>query len=154
MENVSKALLIAGAILVAVLIIGVGMYINNSATGSTQAALDSFSTQETEAFNNQLEQYLGEKKGSDVDGLIGKLIANSATYKDELDKVPSFIIDSKVNTKGTKVSNAERPTTSGNVGEYVNQLSAIRSALEAKHNYKIEVSYDTTGYIGEIKLIY
>ena len=154
MENVSKALLIAGAILVAVLIVGVGMYINNSATGSTQMALDTFSTQETEAFNNQLEPYLGEKKGSDIDGLIGKLIANSATFKNQLEKIPSFTIVSKVNAKGTKIENAERPATSGETSTYVSQLSAIRNALEAKHNYKVEVAYDTTGYIGEIKLIY
>lgn len=154
MENVSKALLIAGAILVAVLIVGVGMYINNSATGSTQIALDNFSSQETEAFNNQLEPFIGDKKGSDIDGLIGRLIANSATFKEELEKIPSLVIDSKINAKGTKVSNAERPATSKDVGTYVNQLSSIRNALESKHSYKVEVSYDSTGYIGEIKVIY
>ena len=33
-------------------------------------------------------------------------------------------------------------------------INSILNALEAKHNYKVEVAYDTTGYIGEIKLIY
>lgn len=62
MENSSKALLIAGAILLAILLIGVGMYTYNSTSTSVTASTDSMSTHETDAFNNQFTMYDGEKK--------------------------------------------------------------------------------------------
>ena len=86
--------------------------------------------------------------------LIGTLISNSSTYKDDLNKVPSFVIDNKINLKDSNVENATRPEDSKHVDEYVAQLSTIRNNIEQNHKYTIELSYDSTGLIGEIKLIY
>ena len=111
-------------------------------------------THETDAFNNQFIMYDGQKTGSDVKSLIATLISNASTYKDDLNHVPSFIIDSKINQKNTDVEDATRPEDSKHVDEYVSQLSTIRNLIEQKHKYTIQFSYDTTGLIGEIKLIY
>ena len=46
MENASKALLIAGAILLAILIIAIGMFIYNSAQSTINNSMQSMSTQE------------------------------------------------------------------------------------------------------------
>ena len=46
MENATKALMIAGAVLIAILIIGVGMMIYNSAQGSIEGATSKISQQE------------------------------------------------------------------------------------------------------------
>ena len=59
MENASKALIIAGAILLSILIIAIGMFIYNSAQSTINDSMTSFSTQEIEAFNNNFESYKG-----------------------------------------------------------------------------------------------
>ena len=51
MENASKALIIAGAILISILIIAIGMYIYSSSTSSIENAISSMNTQEVQAFN-------------------------------------------------------------------------------------------------------
>ena len=61
MENASKALLIAGAVLVVILIIGVGMLIYTSATGAIQEGVNRMSVQEQNMFNQQFEQYVGSR---------------------------------------------------------------------------------------------
>ena len=88
MENASKALLIAGAILLCILIIAIGIFIYNSAQGTIVSSLNSLSTQEIEAFNNQFISYLGAQKGTNIKNLMGKLIANASTNCDEPAKIP------------------------------------------------------------------
>ena len=71
MENASKALLIAGAVLVVILIIGVGMLIYTSATGAIQEGVKRMSVQEQNMFNQQFEQYVGSRiNGSNVRALL------------------------------------------------------------------------------------
>ena len=60
MENASKALIIAGAILIAIVLITLGVVIlqqGNSTTGAGETALNS---REIESFNSQFQQYEGE----------------------------------------------------------------------------------------------
>ena len=66
MENASKALLIAGAILLCILIIAIGMFIYNSAQSTITESMNSMSTQEIEAFNNQFSGYEGVQSGSNI----------------------------------------------------------------------------------------
>jgi len=80
MENASKALLIAGAVLIVILLIGIGMLIYSRSTGVVQTASDSMSSQEIQAFNSQFELYRGEQKGSAVKRLIATVIASNANY--------------------------------------------------------------------------
>lgn len=56
MENASKALIIAGAILLAILIIGLGIYIYNQASNSvSDTGMDKMAVRQ---FNGQFEPYL------------------------------------------------------------------------------------------------
>ena len=62
MENASKALIIAGAILLAILIIGLGMFIYNQAADTLDGAqLDG---QKVDSYNREFLQYEGTKQGS------------------------------------------------------------------------------------------
>ena len=64
MENASKALIIAGAILLSILIIALGVFVFNqakSAVGNT-----GLSDQEVAAFNSKFDSYEGNQKGSSV----------------------------------------------------------------------------------------
>jgi len=83
MENASKALIIAGAILISILIIGIGMAVINattSVTDSTGAAMDK---QQLETFNSEYTSYVGDnQRGSLVKTLVDKINANNATNED------------------------------------------------------------------------
>lgn len=74
MDNASKALVMVGAILIAVMLISLGVflftYARDQAEGQTQV-MDSLSAS---AFNEQFLSYCGTKvKGSTVKSLIGKI---------------------------------------------------------------------------------
>ena len=72
MENASKALIIAGAILLSILIIAIGMYIYNSSTNSIYSAADQISSQEQQSFNSQWESYDQVQPCSSVKNKITK----------------------------------------------------------------------------------
>ena len=75
MENASKALIIAAAILLSILIIALGMRVFNSANSTAGKA--NMSGEEAAAFNSQFEAYEGDQKGDAVRALIAKIKASN-----------------------------------------------------------------------------
>ena len=59
MENASKALIIAGAILISILIIGLGVFIYQQAQSTVSKA--NLNSQEAQAQNQQFDNYMGSK---------------------------------------------------------------------------------------------
>ena len=57
MENASKALLIAGAVLLVIAIIGIGMYILQSTSGIQDQATQSMSELEIQNFNQKFDKF-------------------------------------------------------------------------------------------------
>ena len=102
MENASKALIIAGAILLAILLISLGIMIFNQAqdtvsgSGMDQAAVTSF--------NNQLLKYEGSKKGTMVKAMIQEVLAINA----ESDNNDSILVQVQFNSEAATTT----PTTS------------------------------------------
>ena len=78
MENASKALLIAGAILIAILLIAIGMMVFNSAKGVIDTSTSNMSDTEKTAFNKQFTVYDGVQSGSNVKELITKINTNNS----------------------------------------------------------------------------
>lgn len=152
MENASKALLIAGAILLCILIIAIGMFIYNSAQSTITDSLTSLSTQEVEAFNNQFTSYEGIQTGSNVRALMGRLIANADTYADEPAKIPAVVID-KVTSKDTAAKKTV-VTTAGETQNYIDACGSIRNKVETKHEYYIEINYQKNGLIDVVTITY
>ena len=74
MENASKALIIAGSILLSILIIALGMYIFSSTNGVTDDT--TLSQMETSTFNGKFEKFKGSQSGTQVSALIDALISN------------------------------------------------------------------------------
>ena len=80
MENASKALIIAGAILLAILLISLGIMIFNQAqdtvtnSGMTEAELTSF--------NNKFVKYEGKQKGTMVKSMMQEVKSNNANSSD------------------------------------------------------------------------
>ena len=78
MENASKALIIAGAILVAILLISVGIIIMNSINEPLQEAQDKSNSQAAQMFNYKYQQYSGpDKTAQEAKALITLINSNT-----------------------------------------------------------------------------
>lgn len=87
MENASKALIMAGAILIAIIVISLGVLVfrNMSATVRQEANLDK---QKKVAFNSKISPYLGENvSGSQLNTLVQLIRTINATAKFEDEKI-------------------------------------------------------------------
>ena len=60
MDNASKALIMAGAILISVAIVGIGIYIFSVANGITNDAVNSMESTQVQMFNNQFYRYAND----------------------------------------------------------------------------------------------
>ena len=110
MENASKALIIAGAILLSILLISLGIMIFNTAQDTTK---NSGMTQaQVSAFNNKCSKYEGKIKGSEVRSLIQEVVASNG---DDNNKNASRQItinkDSKAIVSGTTADSSSILTT-------------------------------------------
>ncbi len=87
MENASKALIIAGAILISILLIAISMYIYKSAQGTIQTAAGQMGQQDKQMYNATIEKYIGQsKKGTEVKQMIEEIISNNNQYVNETGK--------------------------------------------------------------------
>ena len=78
MENASKALIIAGAILLSILIVSLGIMVFQSAKNTVSSS--NLNKQEIESFNSQWEGYEGTKKtASEVRSVAQAIIASNAS---------------------------------------------------------------------------
>lgn len=75
MENASKALIIAGAILLSILLISLGIMIFNTAQDTTKNS--GMNQAQVASFNNKFTKYEGDIKGSEVRSLIQEIIASN-----------------------------------------------------------------------------
>lgn len=93
MENASKALLMAGGVLIAVLIISLFVYMFTSASSMFQTEEDVERAQEIEEYNKQYESYNRKLlRGTDLISLMNKAISNNAKYQDDVDTLEEYKI--------------------------------------------------------------
>lgn len=71
MENASQALIIAGAILLAILLIAIGMFIFNKANTSIQDAAKGMDKNAIAVVNGKFTPYQGKISGTEFKGLLG-----------------------------------------------------------------------------------
>ncbi len=110
MENASKALIIAGAILLAILIIGLGMFIYQQAAGVMQGI--NMSQEEIQAFNAKFDQYEGNNvRGANVNALLNQIVNNNLSTDDDSRKIkvtpsgtPAIEVSTDANGKATKIT--------------------------------------------------
>ena len=82
MENASKALIIAGAILLAILIISLGIMIYQQAAGVVNN--NAMSEVDITSFNQKFTQYAGNNiRGAQVNSLLDQIQTNNVTYQDD-----------------------------------------------------------------------
>ena len=130
MENASKALIIAGAILLAILLISLGIMVFRQASGVVDSnAMDEVAVS---SFNQKFEQYCGANiRGANVNALISTVNQNNNTYSDDV-------------SKKITLYNGEKPA-SGTGG------TAWSGKAKTGKSYKVESVADAkSGYITAI----
>ena len=108
MENASKALIIAGAILLAILIISLGILIYNQASGVVNN--NAMSEVEVQQFNQKFTQYEGDRvRGATVNSMLQTVLSNNISQ--DGDRKVSVTLDSKDILSTTATSISTRATT-------------------------------------------
>ena len=142
MENASKALIIAGSILIAILIISLGLMVFNTMSNSVKNNT-SLDKQTISAFNSRLEPYIGETRpGSQVNTLrqVAISINNNAKVQGGSLQYVNMTIDGKSVTSYNRESNVvtigteSQPTVKAEPGKF----------------YKVEGTYSSNGLINTI----
>lgn len=79
MENASKALLIAGAILIVIVLISIGMMIVSSSQDTIGQVGDLTTGQAVRTFNEQYQNYQGDQRGASVKTLLNLVSVNNSS---------------------------------------------------------------------------
>ena len=150
MENASKALIIAGAILLSILIIALGIFVFNAAKGAVNT--DQLDATEIQAFNEPIIQYEGRQMGSQVKSLLGTLITNAGNNKDANERLP----DIKYVPKDGPIVNQKLQNIVSNVqNTRINEMNNLKSKIANSHYYTVEFTYDdATGLVKQVTITY
>ena len=140
MENASKALIIAGAILLSIAIIGIGMYIYTTAQQTIQSA--NMSQQEITAYNSEFIKYEGTQNGSNVKALLQTVRTHNAVNKD--DKSKQIV----VNNGGTSSGNVDDTADGSNSQSIASDISSTTAGTQ----YDVTFDYSSTGLIKRINI--
>ena len=143
MENASKALIIAGAILLAIAIIGVGMYVFNNAQESVQGT--DMTEEEVAAYNGDFDVYAGSVRGSRAKTLIDTVNNHNLTASDDSNKIQVVMGTGNATVNVQDID--EDQTTTG----YLTGEECKGDILDAS-TYDISFGYDSRS--GKITTIY
>lgn len=131
MENASKALIIAGAILLAILLISLGIMIFNQAQDTVNNS--GMSQAEITAFNNKFLKYEGTQKGSVVKSLINEVLATNQ----------SLSTSEQVKVTVVKKGNGEEITKA--------TATPTTSAVDIAQSYTVKLTY-SNGRVTQIDI--
>ena len=142
MENASKALIIAGAVLVSILIVSLGVLVFNNFSGSARE-MAKMDKEEIAAFNSKITPYLGESiSGSQVNALIQYVISTDISAVQSGETYKAITITFPGNSSGIKVNNSSV--------DYGTNTKRVETG-SGKY-YKVEGSYDSNGLITTINV--
>lgn len=142
MENASKALIIAGAILLAILLISLGILIFNQAQDTVNNS--GMSEAEIAAFNNKILKYEGDAQpGSVVKSLVNEIIATNKVQSETSSGrgITVTLTDSKITGVNDKKV----------VDPSVTAETTATNDIKTSKTYKVEVKY-SKGVITQVNL--
>ena len=145
MENASKALIIAGAILLSIAIIGIGMFVYNSVSGTIQDSVD-MSDDEINAYNRDFLTYEGNaRNGSQVKSLCETVRNHNVTVTDPSQEI------SLIN--GT-AQNITAPTQTGTAGTTPAEINTLKNTILSGRQYTVSIGYDpSTGRVTQVGVV-
>ena len=139
MENASKALIIAGAILLSIAIIGVGMFVYNSVSKTITDSAD-MSQQEIDTYNQDFLVYEGVRNGTQVKQLCQSI--RSHNTKNQADPSKQIIL-----MNGTAPDPNPAPTQTGASGTTTAEINTIKNSILSGRQYTVSLGYDSSGRI-------
>ena len=138
MENASKALIIAGAILLSIAIIGVGMFVFNAVSETITGSVD-MSDQEVNAYNQDFVNYEGTRRGNLVRTLCDTVRnhnnsegANDASRLIAVEKASSIPTDTTF----------PAPTEANATGTTASEINNVKSGILSGKTYEVTLLYD------------
>lgn len=130
MENASKALIIAGSILVSIVIITLGVMIVTNVTDTIQKN-SSLSEQEISTYNQPFEAYLGTRSGTQARALCDKVRNHNNANVDDFSRQIELI-------EGDASTKTAAPTATITA----KSVNDIKTKLKAGKTYDITLGYD------------
>lgn len=143
MENASKALIIAGAILLSILLISLGIMIFNQAQDTINNS--GMSKAEISAFNNQFTKYEGTQTGTNVKSLIQEVNTSNATDAAEGNGRQISLV-----AAGTGFTLTAQSTYNASTGAS-NRYPTSTVASAGKYTVAV-TGTDSSGYISQITI--
>ena len=139
MENASKALIIAGAILLSIAIIGLGMGIFDKASNMmNDPGMDEA---QIKAFNSKFENFVGPNiKGSDVKSLFDTIRAHNNAYVEDVSKQVRI-------TNGDATGNTDINTDNLMDG---NTYAQDKANIQPGRRYTVTIEYNSMGLVCEV----
>ena len=127
MENASKALIIAGAVLLAILLIAIGMLIFQGATGQVDQSLQQMSAQEVEGFNRLWNGFMGRpQRANQIESMVNSINVHNANN------------DAQITITHDQINNID--------GVY--RIEGGR--LSGANTYMVTANFDSIGRINEL----
>jgi hypothetical protein len=123
MENASKALIIAGAILISIILIGIGIMVINAMNPVTDEMGDLAGSTTIQSFNSKFDGYAGMKTASDIKSLISVITANNGQNA----------------TRAIKVTSEQFALATGNKNKVTTGLGAISAAVNTQRRYQVTI---------------
>ena len=151
MENASKALIIAGAILIAIVLITLGVVILGQ--GQDVVNNSNMDEQVVSTWNQKFTQYAGDKvAGTNVNALMNAVVSsNLISNRDgNLNKMIKIIPAGSTNKVGVSNTFTGLDTNSKNAANW--GTSSITTKAKTGANYKVVVAYNKDGYVSTITI--
>lgn len=136
MENASKALIIAGAILLSILIIGLGMFIYQKAAGAMEGI--NINSQEVQSYNSAFSNYEGTQSGSAVRALCDAVRSHNNANQNDVSLQIGITYGS--NGKEQSVDNLDQTI------DYT-AVTSVRNAIKVGRIYNVELKPAKSGKI-------
>ena len=135
MENASKALIIAGAILLSIAIIGVGMYVFQNVQETIKDGAD-MSAKQIRTYNQEFTMYAGRQSGSQVRSLLDVISTHNRTQgQDDPSRVIN-VVEGQA-TDPTPAPTAEDASTTAN-----SAINTLKGTILSGRTYTVTFGYD------------
>lgn len=137
MENASKALLIAGAILICILLIGVGMMVYQGAQSTVEEGLLNMDENQKRMFNSKFVDYEGDRvSGSNVRALIRNVMSSNGANSEIEGKLVSIDGDKKFEPTAEDLQ--------------TNAMSAYSAQINTGATYKVVLEYSNASLVNKV----
>ena len=148
MENASKALIMAGAILIAIMIVSLGILVFNKMSSSAKDAAN-MDEQEVANFNSKLTPYVGKNiNGSQINALIQLVVSIDNNAVNAGDKTKSVCIKYPLDATAGAATNTIKVNDAGTAVDGMDKSKRVKTGVGIFYN--VEAKYGNNGLINDI----